>query len=201
MNTKGHITGFILAGGASRRMGTDKALMDYGGRLLLLHMASIISPSVRRVVVISNHTQHRGHGLDVIPDIVPGLGPVGGIFSGLSFSDTPLNVFISCDMPLMSGEVIGCLISACRSELVTCGSVSQRIHPLPGIYHRDAVSAFACAIADRQLRLTSVIAGLGRICTVTFPENQATVFGNFNTPDQFQQLNHAHNGTLLRNVG
>jgi molybdopterin-guanine dinucleotide biosynthesis protein A len=196
----GAITGFVLAGGASSRMGRDKALLPVGGRPMLLHMAAILSPYVREVVVISNNDLHHGHGLRVIADIMPGCGPVGGIATALAHTLTDLNLIISCDMPWMRGEVLERLINLSHWNLIIHGATTGRTHPLPGIYHQHLTSEFMKATLANEVRLTALNAKLGAT-SVHFPDTDTDAFGNMNTPDRYNEFDHAHHHSLFRHVG
>ena len=135
------ITGFILAGGQSSRMGHDKAFLSVGGRMMIEHVIERALPHVGRLIAIGNKRNEdrlRALGLDgVITDTQPGMGPLMGIYAGLVHTETPLNLFVSCDMPWMSGLVIQRLIAVCKigSSVAASRGPDGRVYPLPMLCH------------------------------------------------------------------
>jgi molybdenum cofactor guanylyltransferase len=106
MSTSHRLTGFILAGGKSVRMGRDKALLDWHGRTLLEHMVNLMLSASDTVHVV---------GRDPLPDRLPGLGPLSGIATALEASNTDANIVVAVDLPLLTKEFLKYLRS--RAEL------------------------------------------------------------------------------------
>src|ERR1041385_1796721 len=100
------MTGFILAGGKSSRMKEDKGLMLLNRKAIVQYVIDALKPAVKEVIIISNNEVYKQFGYQVIPDLVNDAGPMGGIFTGLSRSNTLYNFFASCDMPFITSEVI-----------------------------------------------------------------------------------------------
>ena len=127
------ITGFILAGGNSSRMGHDKSLLAVGSRRLIEVVMERLAPQVERLLVIGNaHNVHQLRELavdGVLLDLKPDYGPLMGIYTGLMHTETPLNLFVPCDMPWIEGRLIEQLVSACYGGL----EVVAGVHPLEGI--------------------------------------------------------------------
>lgn len=109
--------GFIFAGGASRRMGRDKALLDWHGRPLIQHVMELLGAIASPV---------RAVGRDDLPDREKGIGPMGGIVTALSITQTDLNFFMAVDLPLLTREFLKyfaekaaqskCRIVACKID-------------------------------------------------------------------------------------
>ena len=95
MSTSPQLTGFILAGGKSSRMGRDKALLDWNGRTLLDHMADLISSVSSPIHVV---------GRGALPDRLAGHGPLSGIATALETSATDANLVVAVDLPLLTKE-------------------------------------------------------------------------------------------------
>jgi molybdopterin-guanine dinucleotide biosynthesis protein A len=91
------LTGFILAGGRSTRMGRDKALLDWNGRSLLDHMMNLAGTVANPVHVV---------GRPPLPDRMPGLGPLSGIAMGLEVTFTDANLFLAVDLPLLTKDFL-----------------------------------------------------------------------------------------------
>ena len=113
------VNGFILAGGKSRRMGRDKALLDWHGRTLLDHLTEVLSSAADRVQVV---------GRAPLPDRTPGLGPLSGIATALAATDTDANLVIAVDLPLLTGEFLKYLRSRLETSdqpLLACKTGSE----------------------------------------------------------------------------
>src|SRR5262245_9558920 len=91
------VTGFVLAGGKSRRMGRDKALLDWNGRPLVTHMVDLLLTVAHPVQVV---------GRSPLPDRLPGLGPLSGIATGLEATFTDANLFVAVDLPFLTHEFL-----------------------------------------------------------------------------------------------
>ena len=91
------LSGFVLAGGKSTRMGQDKALLNWHGQTLLDHMVELLRSAANPVQVV---------GRDPLPDRLPGLGPLSGIATGLAMSSTDANLFVAVDLPLLTQDFL-----------------------------------------------------------------------------------------------
>ncbi len=93
----------IQAGGESRRMGSDKALQPFLGQPLILRLLSRLAWIADEVLVTSNQPEHyRFLGLTPTPDLLPGLGALGGLYTALSAATQPFVAVVACDMPFAS---------------------------------------------------------------------------------------------------
>ena len=91
------MNGFVLAGGGSRRMGQDKATLDWHGHSLVDHMVQLASTAAGRVRII---------GRDGLPDRIPGCGPLGGILTALEITETGKNLILAVDLPLLTPDFL-----------------------------------------------------------------------------------------------
>jgi molybdopterin-guanine dinucleotide biosynthesis protein A len=106
------VTGIIVAGGRSSRMGQDKALLELQGATMLERTAAALQQVAERVIVVARDMQGYGPiGLETVPDIYPGLGPLSGIHAGLSASTTEWGIVVACDMPFVQPEVLRALLA------------------------------------------------------------------------------------------
>jgi molybdopterin-guanine dinucleotide biosynthesis protein A len=96
----------IQAGGESRRMGADKGLLPFLGQPLILRLLSRLAWIADEVLVTSNQSEHYQFlGLTPIPDLLPGLGALGGLYTALSVASHPYVAVVACDMPFASPEI------------------------------------------------------------------------------------------------
>jgi molybdenum cofactor guanylyltransferase len=101
------ITAVILAGGRSSRMQTDKAQLVWQGRTFVEHLIEQLQPQTNSVAINSNEAKvHQKWGLPLLKDPFPDRrGPLAGILAGLTFSNTPLTLFVPCDNPLLAPDL------------------------------------------------------------------------------------------------
>src|SRR5712691_2702186 len=91
------MNGFVLAGGKSTRMRRDKALLDWHGRPLLLHMVDLLRSATDDVQVV---------GRDRLPDRLPGRGPLSGIATALAITSSDANLMLAVDLPLLTKDFL-----------------------------------------------------------------------------------------------
>ena len=152
----------ILAGGRSSRMGSNKALLDVGGRGILRRTADLLRPLVDDLFVVANDPEpYAGLGLPVIPDVHPGLGAIGGIHAALAGAAHPAVLCVACDMPHLAPGVAGLLLAAgdegCDAVLPIVRGFPE---PLLALYRRSALPGFERAIAAGRLRVVDALEGL-----------------------------------------
>jgi len=106
-----NITGVILAGGQSRRMGFNKAEAEMHGETMLTQMVDKLKEVTPTIVVSSGSITYPNLSWPQIPDEYPQRGPLGGIHSVLKVSTTSLNLVVSCDIPLVSVSLLKYIVS------------------------------------------------------------------------------------------
>jgi molybdenum cofactor guanylyltransferase len=167
VNRHGHVAGFILAGGASSRMGRDKGLLDFDGAPLILHTARLLEPLVSAVTVVGSPAHYKKLGLDVISDSNRfksgndgrGFGPLAGIAAALAATHSRWNLIVACDLPYLSAEWLDWLLSrALRSSAVAVVPRTGRgIEPLAAMYRRECCGPIAAALARGERKVSSVV--------------------------------------------
>jgi molybdenum cofactor guanylyltransferase len=153
-------TGVILAGGRSRRMGQDKALMPLhaGGPTMLDHALDLISPVVDDLLVVGVPEAHGHVGPFVIPDDHPGLGPLGGLITAMRYASHDRLLVIAVDMPCLTTA----LFERLKRELGHFTDAAVPIHggrpePLVGAYHRRCASPFRERMTNGQLKMSEAL--------------------------------------------
>ncbi len=132
------ITGIILAGGKSSRMGINKALLPLNGNPIIEHIASLVKSLFPSVILITNQPDEYSFlGLETFVDIYPGRGPLAGIHSGLIHSNTERNFVISCDVPLVTKELLEYIINYKTTYPITLLKADGYIQHLCGIYSKS----------------------------------------------------------------
>jgi molybdopterin-guanine dinucleotide biosynthesis protein A len=151
---KDEISAFIIAGGKSSRFGEDKTLFKYRGRPLIELVVEAVRPVIPAIAIVADDVKKFGYlGLPCHRDIVAGLGPIGGIYTGLVKSGTGRTFMVAADMPHLNPDLIRYMISMSEGYDVTVPVVGDWYEPLHAIYSRSCRSAIERHLekGDRQI--------------------------------------------------
>jgi molybdopterin-guanine dinucleotide biosynthesis protein A len=136
----GRITGFVLAGGLSSRMGEDKSLMLFRGKPLIMHAIEALSPLCEKVIVSSNLPVYDFTGCEVWSDEYQVKAPVNGLCSCLKRSGTDWNIVLTCDMPLIGTKLFAHLLGQVHEDDAAIPVHGQGfVEPLCGLYNRSSL--------------------------------------------------------------
>lgn len=175
----------ILAGGASRRMGRRKALLDLEGETLIARLARQLAAFDE--LLISTSGENAGLGVPGRPvlDLYPGLGPLAGLHGALSATKKSCLLCVPCDMPFFTGQRAAGMLAAFPegAGALACVETGGRVHPLCGIYVRAALPIMERRLRQRRLRMLDLLEELN---WVRFPvqEEEAELM-NVNTPEDY----------------
>lgn len=135
------ITGIILAGGKSERMGTNKSLLRINGKTIIERTIDLMRKIFNEIILITN-TPQEYEFIDATKykDQFTLMGPLAGIHSGLINSTTAANFILSSDMPLMSKEMIEYIVQFKTDRSITICREKNFIHPFPGLYSKSIVN-------------------------------------------------------------
>lgn len=150
-------TGIVLAGGKSSRMGSDKGLMLLNGIPMVAHTINQLRPCVDELILIANKAAYAQFGYRLVPDLVEAVGPVGGIYTGLTASSTELNFFVSCDMPFITSAAIRYLINRHEEADISFASLENQMQPLFGLYSKSCLTIFSENIQKEQYKLQALV--------------------------------------------
>lgn len=158
MKSENNISAYILCGGKSQRMQTDKGLLLFENQTFVTCIINAIKPITDTIVLVTNNDEYKKFGYTVISDIYEGKGPVGGIYTALKHSSTFRNLIVSCDVPKITSHLFeNYLIPNFKSYDITFLSDGVSDYPLIGIYSKNCVSAFKTAIKKNHLKLLKLI--------------------------------------------
>jgi molybdopterin-guanine dinucleotide biosynthesis protein A len=133
-----NITGIILSGGKSSRMGENKSLMILGNRTVIEHTLSLMQSIFSEVILITNTPdEYQFLNIPLFEDIYRYAGPLAGIHSGLQNSKTEKNFIISCDIPLITTEMIEYIIKYDTPHPITVCRADGYIQQLAGKYSKS----------------------------------------------------------------
>ena len=185
-----------LTGGASSRMGRNKALVPVGGVPLIQRVIRAVQPLVGEVLLIANDAEtYTWLGLPCVPDQEPGYGPLMGLYSGLSACRGEVALLLACDMPFVNPDLLHYMTSQALGYDVVIPKTADGLHPLHAIYRRSTcLPAIAASLAAGQRRM---IAFHGRVRVRIIDEAELRSWDpegialmNVNTPAELAAAEH-----------
>jgi molybdopterin-guanine dinucleotide biosynthesis protein A len=186
------LTGFVLAGGKSTRMGMDKAFVQFEGRTLLSRALDLVRSVVPEVRIVGDRGKFASFG-PVVEDIFLNCGPLGGIHAALRSSATELNFMLAVDTPFVSLAFLQYLIGEARmvadATVVVPRSAGQW-QPLCAIYRREFADAAERALLAGRNKIGSLFE---EVETRVIDEEEldragfsSSIFRNLNTLDELE---------------
>lgn len=153
------MTGAVLAGGQSRRMGTNKALLKIDGTTIIERVVSVLCNVFDEVVIIANDpAPYSFQGIKVYPDIHVGAGSLGGLYTAIVRSGSPFTFVTACDMPFLDTECIKRLLSIPRQGYdALVPSIGGRPHPMHGLYSKSCAGVAEEMIKGGNLRVNDML--------------------------------------------
>jgi molybdopterin-guanine dinucleotide biosynthesis protein A len=185
------ITGAILAGGRSSRLGTNKALVTLGGRPIIRRVLSALTTALPEVMIIAaDPVAYADLGVPVLPDRVAGAGPLGGLYTALIESRLPHVFCIACDMPFAHPAVIAALAARAAEADVVVPESADGLEPLHAVYAQGCLPALAALLASGERRVAALFElERVRVCRVPAAallalDPSGRAFDNVNTPEE-----------------
>lgn len=183
-----NISSYILCGGKSSRMGTDKALQLLKGQTFLSYITKAITPITSSIQLVTSNPKHNNLGFKCITDIELEKGPVSAITSALSETNTPVNLILSCDIPLINQNLLNWLVENHVSSFdatIICHNKKQM--PLVAVYHKRCLPTFKTHLQKNQLKLMTVLNDLN-VNYLEVPKVWEAQLANINTVKQLNQI-------------
>jgi molybdopterin-guanine dinucleotide biosynthesis protein A len=185
----------IQAGGASSRMGRDKALIPFLGQPLINRVLQRVAPFGDEILVTTNRPEDYGFlGLPLYGDLIPERGALGGLFTALSVAGHPLVAVVACDMPFVHSD----LLRLARDRLVeqeldaVIPETEEGLEPFHAVYRRGAcLAAVKTALDAGKWRLISWLDDV-KVATISPAEVKRydplqLAFFNVNSPEDLQR--------------
>ena len=187
------LTVVIQAGGQSSRMGEDKALKFFLGRPLIQRVIDRMKPIADELIVTTNRpAEYEFLGLRLVPDLKPGRGALGGLYTAIESATSPLVAVVACDMPFASPMLFeGALRLMVEEEAdIVIAKKDENYEPLHALYRRETcLPAIESAIDADQWKVISWFPQV-KVRTLTPDEVKSfdpsgLCFWNLNTPEEF----------------
>ncbi len=218
------ITGFVMAGGKSSRMGTDKASLSLNGKTLLEHALATVRQITKEVFILGSSQLYGNYGAEVIEDIFPGCGPLSGIHAALShvkqtiqlirlesqppqlqppLSSTTLSLVLAVDTPFITAEFLSYLAgrAANSGAVVTAPAIKAYPQPLCAVYSLDFLPIAEQALKAGNYKIVPLFPK-DKTLLIEEPEVRrfafpADMFENLNTPEDLERARRRSSRTDL----
>lgn len=194
MTQKKNFTGVILAGGKNSRMGRDKGLLQVGGKSIIERQIEVLEPLVKDLIIIHNGENYTQLQYPIYRDIIPDTGPMGGIYTALTVSQTPKNLILSCDMPLISTELVQLILDKAEDCDIAIPRHDDKLEPLCAIYDQSCVNKFKELLDQKALKLMDALKFF-RVKEISIPHEilETNPFTNVNTPEDYMKITSSNN--------
>jgi len=187
------ITGVILAGGSSRRYGLNKAFLEICGIRLIDRVIEEMKDIFKRLILVANEGgDYEYLGIPIVEDIVKGLGPIGGIYTGLMSISDQAGFFVACDMPFINRQFVRYMVDIKDNHAAVVPLVANEVEPLHAIYAQSCLGPIRSLIESRRYQIKLVYDQIPvryvkedeirRFCS------PRRAFININTPDEFAKI-------------
>jgi molybdopterin-guanine dinucleotide biosynthesis protein A len=185
----------IQAGGKSERMGEDKALKLFLGRPLIQHVIERLAPLADETLVTTNRPEDYAFlGYRLIPDLAPGRGALGGLYTAIASAASPLVAVAACDMPFASAVLLETAARLLVQEEadVVIAKTEEGYEPFHAVYRRAAcVPAIKSAIESDLWKVIAWFPSVNvRVLTraeIAESDPSGLCFWNVNTPEEFTE--------------
>jgi molybdopterin-guanine dinucleotide biosynthesis protein A len=157
-NKSQEISCIVLAGGMNTRIGRQKAFLRIGGATLFDHQMKVLNGFFKEIIIVTNEPENfKNFDGKVVRDIIPGLGPLGGLYSGLAVSSCIYSLLMACDMPFINLELLKYMISQINRNDIVIPRSSKGVETLFAIYSINCLESIKRQIDTRHLKLVDIL--------------------------------------------
>lgn len=187
MISKEHISGIILTGGKSSRMGRDKASILLNGEPFIQYVIKALKPLVDSISIVSSNPKHDTFGVQRVEDLIEDAGPLAGLYSGLSQSSTNLNLVLSCDIPYIKTKTLELLLNEDYFEYdIVQLSAKGKSMPLIARYKKSCAPVCLELLNSGERRLRKLSEKCS-VKTLTVEDNLVFQTQNINTKEDLKK--------------
>jgi len=187
------LTGVILAGGKSKRMGTNKAFLEINGQRMIDQIVDIFKNTFEEVILVTNSPIEYLHlDLRIVTDLVPNKGALGGIYTGLFFSSFQHVFVAACDMPFLNREFIDYMVSKVDNFDIVVPRSRDGLQPLHAIYSKRCIRHIEAQLELDDLKITNFYPKV-RVKEISHHEilsfdPKSSLFFNINTTEDMEKV-------------
>ena len=186
------MTGIVLSGGESRRMGRDKAFLVLDGLPLIAHVLNALHTITDRVIIVTNAPDaYASYDAIVVADALEKRGPLTGIYSGLLAATDEFSVVVACDMPFLNPDLISYMAGLAKGHDIVVPRIAGRVEPLHALYSKRLLPLIEKRLQQDERQIQGIFSE-ATVRYVTEPEIDRydpgrRSFKNLNTPEEFKE--------------
>ncbi len=152
------VTSIVLAGGQGVRFGGNKVWEVVGGKRLIERVIERLAPLGSEILVVTSERQaetFQGHGLEarVVIDLLPGRGPLGGIYTGLATSKSLYSIVVASDMPFLNTELLDYMLVEAEGYDMAVPRSDDFVEPLHAVYARECMAVMESLIREDRFTI------------------------------------------------
>jgi molybdenum cofactor guanylyltransferase len=187
-------TAAILAGGQAKRLeGRNKAALRLGQSAVLERQLAVLRGVVDRTVIIANdEAPYRSYGVPIVPDLAPGTGALGAVYTAIQSVRAAHTLVVACDMPFLSVPFLSHLVEAGRDVDIAIPRTARGYEPLCATYSRRCAALLHRQIEAKQLKVTGLLASAQGLTVRELGPDEIAQYGrddllffNINTADDY----------------
>ena len=190
MIKKKAVTGIILCGGKSRRMGKNKALLKLKEKYIISYVVDILSGFCNKLILSSNSSDLKFLKIPVVEDEHKNIGPIAGIIAGLKASENQINIVFSCDTPFITSGFVEYMLSKADSVDVLLPVFDGFLQPMTGIFDKKIIPLIENEISKGNFVPPRIFekANLRKLdINEQTPGYHRHLFFNINSPDDYRK--------------
>jgi molybdopterin-guanine dinucleotide biosynthesis protein A len=188
------VTGVLLAGGKSRRMGEDKRFILLGQQTLFERSCAVLRELFEKVcIVIAQDSPPLQADVSVVRDLIPDCGSLGGLYTGLRLAKTQHIFVVACDMPFLNPDVIRHMVQLKDQADIVISRWETRLQPTHAVYNRNCLPVIEEMLTLHNRKIHSMVGHPSlRVCVVPETEirhidQDGRSMFNINTPSDLEQ--------------
>ena len=193
MNPQHFVTGIILSGGKSTRMGENKAFIELEGVPIVRRIYTLFKELFQEVIIVTNQQElFKNFDSKIYSDLIPNQGALGGLYTGLFFSTFQYSFCVACDMPFIKKALVQYIINHIEGEDVIVPRTEDGLQPLHAIYSKNCLDPIKIIMEQGKYK---IIDFYNQVNVKIVEEKEFTVldplresFINVNTPDELHSI-------------
>jgi molybdopterin-guanine dinucleotide biosynthesis protein A len=187
------MSGIILSGGKSLRMGEDKAFLQIEGVPIITRIYNLFKELFQEVIIVTNQREFfKKFDSKIYQDLIPDKGALGGLYTGIFFSSFQYSFCVACDMPFLNKSLVEHLIKNIQDNDVVVPRTRDGMQPLHAIYSKNCIDPIERIIQEGKYKITDIYK-MVRVKVVEekeflFLDPLRESFINVNTPEELLSL-------------
>ncbi len=188
------VTSIVLAGGKNRRIGRNKALETIGGKTLIEYVVKRLRPLTSQILIVTSREQSNLLAVgkaEILVDLHPDKGPLGGLYTGLLASQSPHSLAVACDMPFLNRALLSYMMQISASFDLVVPRLNNMVEPLHAVYSKNCLAPIEHLLKLGRLSVLELLTLVNVRCVEAEEINrfdpEHLSFFNVNTEDDLEK--------------